>query len=231
VALVSPYRGGDAVDRRLRAAEARRSFSTTSVVVNPGDRRRDPLYNRRSRRCSVALGNYIMNQRVVSARSPEAESSHQADHPGQPDTSSPDVDRSVSLTAERVQTIIESATRVRVHAIIESATRVASEILANARAEADLYLEEAEREADRLTMRHIGLMSDLTEALSNRLQVHGRQSEELIRALEDAMRELAAGVRSNAASGPGVATDRTEPTPTHGRDASAGPEDRAPPAL
>jgi cell division septum initiation protein DivIVA len=167
-----------------------------------------------------------MNERVVSAASPEVES-HQADHPGQPDTSSPDVDRSVSLDAESVHGIIESATRVRVRAIIESATHVASEILANARAEADLYLEEAKREADRLTMRHIGLISDVTEALSNRLQVYGRQSEELIRALEDAMRELAAGVRPNAASGPGVATGRTEPTPTVRRDPSAGPEHRS----
>jgi cell division septum initiation protein DivIVA len=169
-----------------------------------------------------------MNERGVSAGSPEVESSHEPDHPGQPGTSSTDVDRSVSLTAERVQAIIESATRVRVHAIIESATRIASEILANARAEADGYLAEAEREADRLTMKHIGLISDLTEALSNRLQVYGRQSEELIRALEDAMRELAAGVPSNAASSTGAATPRTEPTPTPHRDPSAGPRDRAP---
>jgi cell division septum initiation protein DivIVA len=168
-----------------------------------------------------------MNDRVVSAASSEVESSNQADHAGQQGTSAPDLDRSVSLDAESVEEILESTTRVRVHAIIESATRDASEILANARAEADMYLEAAQREADRLTMKHIGLISDLTEALSNRLQFYERQSEELIRALEDAMRELAAGVRANTGSAPAVATHQTEPTPGPRPDTSAA-EHRAP---
>lgn len=53
-------------------------------------------------------------------------------------SSSPGLDRSVSEAAERIE------------AIIDAATRVASEIRADGEAEADRYLEEAERKADRL---------------------------------------------------------------------------------
>jgi cell division septum initiation protein DivIVA len=157
-----------------------------------------------------------MDDRVVSLHSPADEADDQQDRPGQPGMAPPDVERSISLAAERV------------HAIIESAARVASEIRANARAEADSYLEEAKRDADRLTIRHIGLISDLAKVVSDRLEVHRRHSEELILALEDAMRALAATVGSNAASDRGLTSRRDYPTPPSSPGPSPEPEPPSP---
>jgi hypothetical protein len=92
---------------------------------------------------------------------------------------SDDVDRSISVAAERIETIIDAA------------TRAASEIRGEAREEAERHLEEAEREADRLMMRRIGVMSQLTDSLIERAEKVRREVDELARAMEDAMRAVA----------------------------------------
>jgi chaperonin GroEL (HSP60 family) len=98
------------------------------------------------------------------------------------------VEPSVSAAAERIQ------------AIIDAAAHAASGIRADAQLEARRHVEEAEREADRLAMRRIRLMSELTDSLIERAERMREQSDELVRALEDAMRAVAATV-----SEPGIA--------------------------
>jgi hypothetical protein len=80
----------------------------------------------------------------------------------------------------------------RVEAIIDAAERAASEIRAAAHAEADRRLEEAERTADRMTRQRIGQLSELTDSLIERSELLRRQCDELSRALEGAIHELAA---------------------------------------
>jgi ABC-type transporter Mla subunit MlaD len=105
-------------------------------------------------------------------------------------TSSPEFERSVARAANRIE------------AIIDAAENTAAEIRAAARIDADRYLDDAAREADRLTLTRIGLLSELTESLTERVDSLKRESDEVIRALEDAMRALAATVGSSA---PGTA--------------------------
>jgi hypothetical protein len=93
-----------------------------------------------------------------------------------------DLNRSISRAAETIETIIDAA------------ERLASEIRADAEAEAQRYLEESQREGDRLAMKRIGLMSELTESLIERAEDLTRRTDEVVRALEDAMRTIATTV-------------------------------------
>jgi len=113
----------------------------------------------------------------------------------------------------------------RIETIIDAATRAASEIRGDAREEAERHLEEAQREADRLTMRRIGLMSQLTDSLIERAEKLRREVDELARAMEDAMRAVAATVSEAKGAGRADATtagaggasaprlENTEPAP------------------
>ena len=102
--------------------------------------------------------------------------------------SSNDLDRSISLTGERIQ------------AILDAATQAASQIRADAQ-------EDANREADRLTMRRIGEMSRLTDSLIERAESLRNQTDVLAQAMEDAMRALVAlpGERVRRGRCPGAA--------------------------
>jgi hypothetical protein len=93
-----------------------------------------------------------------------------------------DLNRSISRAAETIETIIDAA------------ERLASEIRADAQVEAERYLDEAQREADRLAMKRIAMMSELTESLIERADDLRRRTDEVVRALEDAMRTVAATV-------------------------------------
>jgi hypothetical protein len=110
--------------------------------------------------------------------------------------SSDDLNRSISRAAETIETIIDAA------------ERLASEIQAEAQVEAQRYLDESQREADRLAMKRIGLMSELTDSLVERADDLRKRTDEVVRALEDAMRTVAAtiGDRSTANAG-GLAGD------------------------
>ena len=90
------------------------------------------------------------------------------------------LDRSISSAAERIQTILDAA------------TEAASQIRSDAR-------EEAKREADRLTMMRIAQMSQLTDSLIERAERVCREADELARAMEDAMRAVAAATNDTGA--------------------------------
>lgn len=107
---------------------------------------------------------------------------------------SDDVERPISAAAERIETIIDAA------------TRAASEIRGEAREDAERHLEEAEREAERLTTRRIGLLSELTDSLIERAEKVRKDADELARAMEEVMRALAATM-----SEPGAPDRRDEP--------------------
>jgi hypothetical protein len=117
--------------------------------------------------------------------------------PAPPEIPPDEVQPSASAAAEGIQ------------AIIDAAAHAASGIRADAQIEVQRYVEEAEREADRLAMRRIRVMSELTDSLIERAESMREQSEELVRALEDAMRAVAATVgepgiaRRAEASSPG----------------------------
>ena len=115
---------------------------------------------------------------------PAAPLGSQPDSPGAPAPpgTPPDEEPSASAAAEGIQ------------AIIDAAANAASGIRADAQIEAQRYVEEAEREADRLAMRRIRVMSELTDSLIERAERMREQSDELVRALEDAMRAVAATV-------------------------------------
>jgi hypothetical protein len=105
---------------------------------------------------------------------------------GRGESASGDLDRSISSAAERIQ------------AILDAATEAASQIRADAR-------EDARREADRLTMRRIAQMSQLTDSLVERAERVRREADELTRAIEDAMRAVV-----TATNDVGVAVDAEE---------------------
>lgn len=107
---------------------------------------------------------------------------------------SDDLDRSISVAAGRIETIIEAA------------TQAASEIRGDARKAGERHLEEAQREADRLTMRRIGLMSQLTDSLIERAEKLRSEVDELARAMEDAMRTVAATISESEGAGQADAT-------------------------
>jgi hypothetical protein len=90
------------------------------------------------------------------------------------------------------RSIFEAAGRIE--AIIGAANRVAAEIRAEALAEANRHLEEAEREADRVAMRRITEISELTDSLRARADRLLQASDEFVGALEHAMRAVAATV-------------------------------------
>jgi hypothetical protein len=102
-----------------------------------------------------------------------------------------DVARSISDAADTIE------------AIIDAAERLASEIRSDAQQEAERFLDDAEREADRLTMRRIGLLSKLSDSVIERTERLRRESDEVVRALEDAMRALAATVGDRPATNAG----------------------------
>jgi hypothetical protein len=104
-----------------------------------------------------------------------------------------------------------SAAAQRFAAIVDAAHRAAAEIRDDAQAEAEAYVQEAGREADRLTLQRIAMMSELTDSLAERFDLLHRHAEEVSRALEEAMRALAATVASTGRPGPDPPSPRTAP--------------------
>ena len=106
---------------------------------------------------------------------------------------------------------------MRVESIIETAQRAAEAIRAEAREQAARYVESAEREADRVTLRRVVMLADLRESLVERIDLVTQQTDEVIEALDDAMRALAATVnpawRHEPDAGPAAPASRSDPPP------------------
>lgn len=71
--------------------------------------------------------------------------------------------------------------------VIDAAERAAEAIRFDAEEQARLHLAEAQRKADRLTAERVGLISDLTDDLIRHASTVRDHSEQMIRALEDAI--------------------------------------------
>jgi hypothetical protein len=119
----------------------------------------------------------------------------------------------VPPTAGRMGAVDESvsAAAQRFAAIVDAAHRAAAEIRDGAQGEAEVYVQEAAREADRLTMQRIAMMSELADSLAERFDLLHRHAEEVSRALEEAMRALAATVASTGRPGPDPSDSQTAP--------------------
>lgn len=89
---------------------------------------------------------------------------------------------------------VSTATQ-RIQLIIEAAEKAAAGIIADAEAQARLYLEETRRRADRVAGERAGAMSDITDSLIDRAEAVKRQSDELIVALDQAKTQIDEGVR------------------------------------
>lgn len=104
--------------------------------------------------------------------------------------------------------------------IIDAAERVAAEIRTDAEAEAERYLERAKRNADRLTMERVRLISELTDSLFEHASQVRQQCEALIESLDDAMRGIAA-VSSEGRVAIGRDPDRVQRVPARESTAAA----------
>jgi hypothetical protein len=120
--------------------------------------------------------------------------------------------------SEHVQSSVSVAAE-RVEAIIDAAENAAAGIREQAHAEADGYAERTKREVDRMTLTRIAVLSDMTGRLIERVDLLQAQADEMIRALEDTMRALAATVREPDPGGSPSGTPRpsdTDPQPAEG---------------
>ena len=75
----------------------------------------------------------------------------------------------------------------QMQAVIEAAERAAEAIRFDAEEQARRHLAEAQRKADRLTAERVGLISELTDDLMRHASTVRDHSEQMIRALEDAI--------------------------------------------
>ena len=75
----------------------------------------------------------------------------------------------------------------QMQAVIETAERAAEAIRFDAEEQARRHLAEAQRKADRLTAERVGLISELTDDLMRHASTVRDHSEQMIRALEDAI--------------------------------------------
>jgi vacuolar-type H+-ATPase subunit H len=96
-----------------------------------------------------------------------------------------------------------SASKVteRVQPIIEAAEQAAAGIVSDAEAQAEAYLDEVRQRADRIAEERAREMWGLTDDLIQRAEAVRHQSEELLRALDDARRRVEEAFRA----GPGLA--------------------------
>ncbi len=117
----------------------------------------------------------------------------------------------------------------QMQAVIEAAERAAEAIRFDAEEQARRHLAEAQRKADRLTAERVGLISELTDDLMRHASTVRDHSEQMIRALEDAITSVtekldqpgmtddfgasSAGQPLPAADPPGVAPQLHPPPP------------------
>lgn len=93
----------------------------------------------------------------------------------QPQIPSPNVQATMTQMTTQLQTVIDAA------------ERAAEAIRYDAEEQARHHLAEAQRKADRLTAERVGLISDLTDDLIRHASTVRDHSEQMIRALEDAI--------------------------------------------
>lgn len=102
---------------------------------------------------------------------------------------------------------VSSATQ-RIQQIIEAAEKAAAGIIADAEAQARLYLDQSRRGADRMGDERAQAISDVTDSLIDRAEAVKRQSDDLIVALQQAGAQIDERVRERVSPMP-----ESEPAP------------------
>lgn len=120
------------------------------------------------------------------------------DDPSSPAGASSELRRSVGQATERI------------HEIIDAAERVAVEIRSDAEAEAERYLDQRRREADRLAADRTAALDQLTKTLANSAERFKHQAEQMLADLDRVISEARAGVYRNGA----LAAVEAEPEPS-----------------
>lgn len=110
---------------------------------------------------------------------------------------SPAEDRSAA-TSELRRSVGQATDRI--HEIIDAAERVATEIRTDAQAEAEAYLAERRREADRLAGERTLALDDLTRTLADSAERFKREAEGMLADLDRVIAQARAGVGRDAAS-------------------------------
>jgi hypothetical protein len=113
----------------------------------------------------------------------------------------------------------------RVEAVLEAAEEVASEIRQDAQAQAQTYLAETRRKADRAAAERMRELAILTDNLVRRANEVARQSDELLTALDQAERQVLGPAAGDASPGAGNGRHPAEAEPA--REPEREPEDPA----
>lgn len=141
----------------------------------------------------------------------------------QPPQPSSNVRQTMDQMTEQLQTVIDAA------------ERAAEAIRLDAEEQAHHHLTAAQREADRLTAERVGLISDLTDDLIHHAGTVRKHSEDMVRALEEAIGSVTAKLdqpalsrsfssqasRSDQANNPSPATAPAQRDVSHAIPASA----------
>lgn len=110
--------------------------------------------------------------------------------------------------SDSVQAAIDQMT-VELQTVIAAAERAAEAIRRDAEEQARLHLAEAQRRADRLTAERVGLISELTDDLIRHAATVRDHSEQMVRALEDAISSV-----TDKLEQPGLSERLDRPPPT-----------------
>ncbi len=124
---------------------------------------------------------------------------------------------SAAAPSSSVQTTIEEMT-TQMRSVVDAAERAAEAIRLDAEDQARRHLAEAQRKADRLTADRVALISELTDDLIRQATNVREHSEQMVRALEDAIGSFADRLEQPAAprsSKPSVEITPGPTTPRH----------------
>jgi vacuolar-type H+-ATPase subunit H len=105
------------------------------------------------------------------------------------------------LPSANVQATMSQMTE-QLQTVIDAAERAAEAIRYDAEDQARQHLAEAQRKADRLTAERVGLISDLTDDLIRHASTVRDHSEQMIRALEDAISSVTGKLEQPALTDP-----------------------------
>lgn len=130
------------------------------------------------------------------------------------------------------------AAAAQIDRLLTSAERVAAEVRANAEAQAQREVEDAQRHIDEITRDRVQTLSELTEAMIEHATVVATQCESLLRKLEETGRRLggtvgvpprpAPPVEPNAPAQPAIAGRWPPPDPPPPPPAQAAPAESTP---
>jgi hypothetical protein len=116
-----------------------------------------------------------------------------------------------------VQTTIEEMT-TQMRSVVDAAERAAEAIRLDAEDQARRHLAEAQRKADRLTADRVALISELTDDLIRQATNVREHSEQMVRALEDAIGSFTDRLEQPAASRPATPSVGMKPESTPSRN-------------